>query len=232
MSVLKDGAKQLGLKLTEKNVRDFTSLASLLEIRNKEFNLTAIKNMQEVESKHFLDSLSILAAMDIPQKAKVLDVGTGAGFPALPLMICRPDLQLTALDSTEKKLVFVREAAAKIGAKISILYTRAEVLSHAPSYRESFDYVVSRGVSNMANLAEICLPFVKLGGAFVAYKGPAVEDECEQAAHSIKLMGGQLEKIVSYTLPDVEGDRFLAIIRKVDKTPPLYPRSWSAIKRS
>jgi len=188
-------------------------------------NLTAITECEEVALRHFADSLT--AADKIPEGATVIDVGCGGGFPTLPLAIARPDLAITALDSTAKKLVFVENMAKKLSLNVKTLAARAE---ETPEYRESFDVATSRAVARMNLLTELCLPLVKVGGRFVAMKGASGREELSEAEDGIVKLGGNVTDVDAFTLLSA-GERVLITVKKTSPTPPAYPRPWGKIKK-
>lgn len=192
---------------------------------NKITNLTAITECEEVALRHFADSLT--AADKIPAGATVIDVGCGGGFPTLPLAIARPDLAITALDSTAKKLVFVENMAKKLSLNLKTLAARAEEI---PEYRESFDVATSRAVARMNLLTELCLPLVKVGGRFVAMKGASGREELREAEGGIHKLGGSVKEVDAFTLLSA-GERVIVTVEKTSPTPQAYPRPWGKIKK-
>ena len=200
-----------------------------LEEANKVMNLTAITGEEDVARMHFLDCAALLKSADFAGK-NVIDVGTGAGFPGLALKIACPDMKLVLLDSLDKRIGFLRETCAKLELPdVECLHARAE---EAPKeLRESFDYTVARAVARLNLLCELCLPFVKTGGAFIAMKGPDCEEEVNEAKKGIALLGGKIEKCTVYTIPGTDVSHSLIIIRKIKATPEKYPRRWAQIKK-
>lgn len=223
--------KSLGLeKYTRGDLSErFEILYNRLVETNKLMNLTALTEMRDVIIGHFADSLA--AADSIKEGARVIDVGCGGGFPTLPLAIVRPDISIVALDSTAKKLVFVSEVANELGLSVETLAMRAEDAAKMPEYRENFDVCVSRAVARLSILDEICLPFVKKGGRFIAMKGAGADEEYDEAKKGIALLGGTLLENKKSTLADF-GARALLIIEKTEKTPEKYPRAYAKIKKS
>lgn len=222
-NLLISDAEKLGLSIENNKIKQFEKLAELLVEQNKTMNLTAITDPDGIAVKHFADSISVLNAAKFDEKARVLDVGTGAGFPGIPLLIMRPDLDLTMLDSTAKKLKYVANTVEELGLTANVLHTRAEEAGQSKEYRETFDIVCSRAVAALNVLCEYCLPFVKVGGVFVAMKAAKAQEEIEGAKAAIKLLGGQIVDEKSFTLSD-GGERNLIIIKKISHVPPKYPR--------
>lgn len=219
--LLKHEAELLGITLDSYAVDRFDMYAEKLITWNSKMNLTAITDPDEIVIKHFADSLAILKYVDIPQNARVVDVGTGAGFPGLPLFFARPDIQLTLVDSLHKRLVFIKEVLHASGLYAERVHERAEILGKDDDYRETFDIATARAVAPLNVLCEYCLPFVKEGGLFVAMKGS--EDEVPAAANAIKVLGGELVSNVSYKLSTGD-NRHLVVIKKISQTPTKYPR--------
>ncbi len=197
---------------------------------NKVMNLTAITEPHEIDTLHFLDSLALLNFADFKGKS-VIDVGTGAGFPGLPLKIAEESLQLTLLDSLDKRLNFLKDTCEKLGLDdVRFVHARAEEIPDG--FRESFDVAVSRAVARLNTLAEFCLPYVKPGGLFIAMKGPDFEAELEEAKPAIRMLGGKCEHCESYTIPGTDVTHSALIIRKNSPTPSKYPRRFAQIKKS
>ncbi len=210
------------LELGAEQYEKFATYADMLVEWNKKINLTAITDAEGIAAKHFLDSVLPLTMFDMPQNASIIDVGTGAGFPGIPMKIMRSDLSLTLMDSLNKRVNFLNEVCSKIGISADCTHERAED-SGKGEKREKFDIATARAVARLSVLAEYCLPFVKVGGAFVALKGGECADEIKEAYTAIKTLGGKTEKVVEYALPN--GDkRTLVVIRKIAPTPKAYPR--------
>lgn len=229
-SRLAEHARELGLSLSEEQLWQFDRYCELLLEWNQKINLTAIRDPEGVLIKHFVDSLALLKYAPLPQGAKLIDVGTGAGFPGVPLKLARPDLSLTLLDSLNKRLLFLQELSQQLSFEAEITHSRAEEAGRLPTLRERFDTAVSRAVASLNLLAEYCLPFVKVGGVFLAAKGPEVEEELAQGERAVKLLGGRIEKIERYQLPEGSG-RTLVVIRKEKPTSGEYPRHGSKISK-
>ena len=222
-SLLVSDAKKLGITLTDEQLSLFEKLSELLVEQNKTMNLTAITDPDGIAVKHFADSISALSAYDFAENAKVLDVGTGAGFPSIPLLIARPDLEMTMIDSTAKKLRYVASTVETLGLSAQVLHTRAEEAGQSKEYRERFDIVCSRAVAALNVLCEYCLPFVKVGGVFLAMKAAKVQEEIADAKNAIKTLGGKIVAEKSFTLSD-GGERTIVVIKKISQVPPKYPR--------
>lgn len=219
--LLKESALDFGVSLDDMALDRFELLEQRLVRWNNHINLTAITEPYEIVIKHFVDSLSIFSAVDLPRGASVIDVGCGAGFPGLPLLIARPDLDLTFLDSVGKKLSFIKEVMRYNGLMGDVVHDRAENIGLSVKYRESFDFAVTRAVAPLNMLAEYCLPLVKVGGMYVSMKG--ADNEVELGKNAIEKLGGKIENIVSLELPT--GDkRNLILIRKISQTSIKYPR--------
>lgn len=197
-------------------------MTNLLEW-NEKINLTAITEEDDIILKHFIDSLTILEY--IPEKSNVIDVGTGAGFPGIPLKIVREDINMTLMDSLNKRITFLNEVINKLGLKkINAIHSRAEELAKMPEHREKYDIAVSRAVANLSTLSEYMIPFVKVGGKCICMKGSNIEEELETAKNAIKELGGEIEKVINFKLPDSDNERNIIIIKKVRNTKSKYPR--------
>ncbi|MBE6820461.1 MAG: 16S rRNA (guanine(527)-N(7))-methyltransferase RsmG [Ruminococcaceae bacterium] len=229
-SLLISDAERLGISLTDEQLSRFETLSDLLVEQNKTMNLTAITDPDGIAVKHFADSISVLTAAELPQGAKVLDVGTGAGFPGIPLLIMRPDLDLTMIDSTAKKLKYVENTVNELGLMATTLHTRAEEAGQSKEYREKFDFVCSRAVAALNVLCEYCLPFVRQNGLFIAMKGAKAQEEIDGAKSAIKLLGGKIIAEKSFSLSD-GGERTLVVIKKISQIPPKYPRPSAQIAK-
>ena len=217
------------IQLSDAQAEQFNNYAELLVEWNQKINLTAITEPQEIEEKHFLDSCLPFADIDIPKFASVVDVGTGAGFPGIPLKIIRPDIGLTLVDSLQKRITFLETCCAQLGVVAKTIHGRAEELGRS-DMRESFDIATARAVARLSVLCEYCLPFVKVGGVFVALKGRDCAEEIRLAYTAIKTMGGEILKTVEYSLPSGDG-RTAVIIKKVKPTPPAYPRTKAKMEK-
>lgn len=218
-------SREWNIELTDKQLEQFQIYYEYLVEVNQVMNLTAITQKEEVIVKHFLDSLSIASIIDMSQVNKLIDVGTGAGFPGIPLKIAFPHLQITLMDSLNKRVKFLNETGEKIGVGNQIaIHSRAEELGKKKEYREQYDLCVSRAVANMSTLSEYCMPFVKVGGTFVSYKGNNASEEIERAVCAIEKLGGSIEKQFEFVLPESDINRTFVLIKKVKQTPNQYPR--------
>ena len=225
LSVLDQGCQEMGIVLDGEQRQQFVDFYEYLVEKNKVMNLTGITEFQEVLVKHFLDSLACVKAVDIKKVKRMMDVGTGAGFPGVPLKIAFPHLEACLLDSLKKRVNFLEETFDLLKLTDSTaVHGRAEEYAKNKAYRESFDLCVSRAVSNLATLSEYCLPYVKVGGSFISYKSGTVQEEAEQAEKAVKILGGKIRDVVYFSLPDSEIQRSLVVIEKVKSTPGKYPR--------
>ena len=217
------------LPLDETALRRFRRYYELLTEWNAVMNLTAISGEEDTARLHFLDCAA-LAELVEPGGKRVIDVGTGAGFPGMVLKILRPETELTLLDSLDKRLRFLSTVCGELGfADVQCLHARAE--EAPPELRQSFDVACSRAVAPLRLLAELCLPFVKLGGVFAAMKGPEVTEELREAEKGIRLLGGEVERVAEYAVPGTELRHNAVLIRKVSETPKKYPRKWGQMKK-
>ncbi len=244
--------KSLGIDLSEKQVNQFLIYANLLVEWNSVMNLTAITKFEEIVEKHFMDSVAVFLLLHVSRETiceekeenssqrkenilsgvsretfagKMIDVGTGAGFPGIPLKIIFPDLQLTLLDSLNKRIRFLDEVILQLGLDhVQTVHGRAEETAHKKEYREQFDLTVSRAVANLSTLSEYCLPFLKVGGKFISYKSGEIEEEIKNAEVAISTLGGELAGRHFFTLPGTEIQRSLIVIRKEKATAKKYPR--------
>ena len=216
-------AKKINITFTEKQLEQFRIYYELLVEKNKVMNLTGITEWDEVLEKHFLDSISLIRVIDLSQNISVLDMGTGAGFPGIPLKIAFPNLQITLADSLNKRVLFLQEVidALKIEG-IEAVHSRAEDLARDKNYREQYDLVVSRAVANLSTLSEYCLPFVKIGGQFISYKSGDIEEEVVASKSAVFLLGGKIKDTVKFELG--ESGRSFVLIDKTKGTPKTYPR--------
>ena len=221
--VLYEKTKQIGIELTEEQLEKFYLYMNILLEWNEKINLTAITNEEEIILKHFVDSLTINKYIE--DSKSLIDVGTGAGFPGIPIKILRQDLKITLLDSLNKRINFLNEVIEKLELKnIECIHGRAEEFGKNKNYREKYDISTSRAVANMSTLSEYLIPFVKIGGKVLAMKGDKAEEELEEAKKSIKLLGGKVENIDNFYLPNSDIKRSIIIIKKIEKTEMKFPR--------
>ena len=229
--LLKSEAEKFGVLLDEKALERFDTYARLLVEWNEKINLTAITEPDEIVIKHFVDSLTVFSAINIPEGAKVIDVGTGAGFPGVTMLIARPDLDVTLLDSTNKKLNVIRDILENIGLDANIVHKRAEEAGQSKDFREQYDFATARAVSNLRDLSEYCLPFVKVGGTFISMKSAKAEEEIAEGRNAIKILGGKIKEKKTFGI-DEAGERTIILIEKVSTTPPKYPRPSAKIAKN
>lgn len=230
ISTLENALKQFDIELNEKQKGQFERYYNLLIEWNEKMNLTAITEKDEVAIKHFADSVSLLSVVDIPQGASIIDVGTGAGFPGIPLKIVRPDIKLTLLDSLNKRLIFLQNVCDELEFTAEIIHARAEEGGQNENLRESYNFAVSRAVAQLNTLCEFCLPFVKTGGSFISMKGPNAENEIDTANNAVNILGGKIKKVNKFTLTD-DSSRTVIQIEKIKQTPKKYPRHGGKIKK-
>lgn len=217
------GLENLNLELNEKQIEQFLKYYEMLIEKNKVMNLTAITEYDEVIEKHFLDSISLCQVYDLSKPVKILDMGTGAGFPGVPLKIAFPEVEITLADSLNKRIKFLDEVVEELGLeKVTTVHARAEELARNKEHRESYDLVVSRAVANLSTLGEYCIPFVKMGGNFISYKSGEVDEEVNAAGKAIKILGGEMKDVYKFDLSDQK--RSFIIIEKIKTTPKTYPR--------
>ena len=227
--ILKDGFAALGLPLTDTALKHFRTYYEYLSEQNKVMNLTAIEGEADTARLHFLDCAALLTVQELAGRS-VIDVGSGAGFPGLPLKIAQEEVRLTLLDSLEKRVRFLADTCALLGFDdVECIHARAE---DAKALRGQFDAAVSRAVARLNLLAELCLPFVKVGGVFLAMKGPGAAEELAEAASAIETLGGGAAEILPYTIPGTDQAHSIVRIRKSAPTPEKYPRRWAKIQKN
>ena len=223
-------AEKSGFHLKKEQIEKLDVYAEKLLEWNEKINLTAITDNEGIAIKHFYDSLTPLWYLNIPKNARVIDVGTGAGFPSIPMAIVRPDLRFTLLDSLNKRLNFLNEVCTRLDISAELVHMRAEDAAQKAEYRESFDVAVSRAVAALPVLCEYCIPFVRKNGMFIDMKGSKAEEELEISKNAVSTLGATVEKTVKISLPD-DSERNIIVIRKKNYTPKAYPRHGSKIAK-
>ena len=228
--ILVENKDEVCVPLSAETILSFRKYAEMLKEKNKVMNLTSITDDEGIALKHFIDSLTIASYVDEEQskvkgrKVSLIDVGTGAGFPGIPLKINKPDLDLTLLDSLAKRLTFLEEVCGELGLEnVKFVHSRAEDAGKDKKYREKFDIATARAVANLPVLCEYCLPFVRKGGCFIAMKGK-LEEELKDAEKAISILGGKIETVKEFLLPGTDADRTIVVIRKIKETPARFPR--------
>lgn len=225
MNQLKEKCQKAGIELQEHQLKEFQKYYEMLIEKNKVMNLTAITEWEEVVDKHFVDSLALTQVVSLKEPIQILDLGTGAGFPGIPLKIAFPKLKIVLLDSLNKRIKFLNEVIEELGLSgITAIHGRAEDYARQPEYREQFDLCVSRAVANLSTLSEYCIPYVKQGGKFISYKSGDVKEEVETAKKAVSDLGGKICDTVKFSLPNTDIERSFVIIQKQKKTPKIYPR--------
>jgi len=227
-NILIDGARRMGINLHEEQIKKFSRYLELLVQWNQKINLTSLKTPQEIIIKHFLDSISCIQAINRYiniEGTSIVDVGTGAGFPGIPVKIVCPSVSLSLLEARKKKTLFLEKIIEEMNfQQVEILNGRAEVFGKRPDYREKFDIALSRAVAILNTLSEYCLPFVRVGGLFVAQKGISYKEEIDKALKTIPLLGGELIGVENIRIPFINQERHLLVIKKTKGTPSKYPR--------
>lgn len=229
--LLKQGAKELGITLTDNQLRLFFIYLETLKSYSQKINITGIKTQQGIIIKHFLDSLTCFSGFDPFDKMKVIDIGTGAGFPGVPLKICYPEINLTLLDSSEKSIEFLYRLKNNLQIEFETLSGRAEDFGRKAGYRQRYDLVLARAIAQLNILVEYTLPFLKIGGIFISQKGLDIKDELRQAEKAIDILGGRVKEQKQVILPIIHKDRNLIIIEKIKSSPSNYPRKASVPKK-
>ncbi len=228
--IMRQEADASGITLTDEQICSLNRYYELLIEWNQKMNLTALTEPHDVALKHFCDSILLLNYVDIPQGSSLIDVGTGAGFPSIPIKIVRPDIELCLLDSLNKRLVFLSDVVLELNlSDVAIVHARAEDEAKNKNMRESFDFATSRAVAQLNVLSEYCLPYVKVGGAFLAMKGKYSEEEIASSKNAIKTLGGKIAKVDTYNLSD-GSERTIINIAKLSSTDKAYPRTSAKIK--
>lgn len=224
-SRFREKLEMINLSMTERMEEQFSLYYDLLMEWNQVMNLTAITGFEEAVDKHFLDSVILGHYIALDKNVSLIDVGTGAGFPGIPLKIMFPEIHVTLADSLNKRVKFLNEVISQLELEhIAAVHGRAEELAGNAAYREQYDYCVSRAVANLAVLSEYCIPFVKKGGTFIAYKSAGIQDELKSARKAVRLLGGSQAKLTEFILPDTEYHRSFVMIDKIEHTSKKFPR--------
>lgn len=225
MNHLREQLDMVDIHIDDKRLQQFLTFYELLIEKNKVMNLTGITDKEEVILKHFVDSVLLMKEHCFENTFSCMDVGTGAGFPGIPLAIMNPDIHFVLLDSLNKRIRFILEVKDALGlTNLEAYHGRAEDFGRMPEYREQFDICVSRAVANLSSLSEFCIPFVKPSGYFVSYKSQGVEEEMDAAKNAVSLLGGNYEEVVSFSLPGTDISRSFVVVQKIKNTPEKYPR--------
>ena len=225
LTTLENGCRELSIELSQKQKNQFIQFYEFLVEKNKVMNLTGITEFEEVLTKHFLDSLACVKAIDMTKVKTIMDIGTGAGFPGVPLKIAFPHLEACLLDSLKKRVNFLEESFELLGLEgIKAIHGRAEEYAKNKEYREKYDLCVSRAVSNLATLSEYCLPYVKVGGCFIPYKSGEIDEDLNNSKKAVQILGGKIEEVVKFQLPDTDIGRSFVKIKKNKNTANKYPR--------
>ncbi|MBR5683868.1 MAG: 16S rRNA (guanine(527)-N(7))-methyltransferase RsmG [Ruminococcus sp.] len=219
--------QSVGLELSQELYERLDIYADFLVEYNEKVNLTAIIDGSEILKKHFIDSIILSKYVEIPENSTFIDVGTGAGFPSVPLKLFCPDIKITLLDSLNKRVEFLRQLCDRLGIEADFIHGRAEDFSKLPEYREQFDFSCARAVANLSLLSEFCIPFVKVGGSFISMKGPS--EDLSEGENAVKLLGGKIGSIAEYELFGEQ--RRIVDVKKISQTPPKYPRNSGQIKK-
>ena len=228
LKIFNKGLEELGIELSNDQIEQFVKFYEMLVEKNKVMNLTGITEFNEVIVKHFIDSLALVKIIDKERLAddiSIIDIGTGAGFPGIPLKIAFPEIKIALLDSLNKRINFLKEVSEELGFEnIEFIHGRSEDFGRNPQYREQFDICVSRAVANLATLSEFCVPFVKVGGSFVSYKAGDCGEEVSESIKAVEKMGGKIKTQLEYVVPTSDLNRVLLLIKKEKATPKSFPR--------
>jgi 16S rRNA (guanine527-N7)-methyltransferase len=231
--ILNKASNNEGLEYNEKKHGQFMRYKELIKEWNEKVNLTAIKEDEEIVKKHFIDSMKVFKFDKLKDAKSVIDIGTGGGFPGIPMKIMKPEINIVLLDSLNKRIKFLNEVIKELNLEgIKAIHGRAEDFAQEVEYRGKFDVAVSRAVANLTVLSEFCIPYVKVGGYFVAMKGPAVEEEIKQSKNAIRMLGGRVEHIEKVQIEDSDLNHNLVIISKISETNKKYPRKAGMVTKS
>ncbi|TDT50491.1 16S rRNA (guanine(527)-N(7))-methyltransferase RsmG [Fonticella tunisiensis] len=230
--LLIDGARKYNIDIDDEKIEKLIAYKKILVEWNKRINLTSIIDDEGIAKKHFIDSMSLFKSGKIDDNSTLIDVGTGAGFPGIVVKIMNPDLKVVLLDSLNKRINFLNEVISQLGLKdIETIHGRAEDIARRDGYRESFDIATARAVANMTVLSEYCLPFVKVGGYFIAMKGPSAEEEVNMAKNAIGTLGGRYLEIINAEIPGDELEHKIVIVEKIKNTDRKYPRKAGLVEK-
>ena len=230
--LMKTASNDAGLEFTEMQYEQFIKYMRLLQEWNEKINLTAITEDKDVVKKHFIDCIKAFKSEPIKNAKTIIDVGTGAGFPGLPIAIINPNVEVTLLDSLNKRINFLNLVVRELGLKnVKTIHSRAEDGARKPELREKFDVATSRAVANMAVLSEFCMPYVKKGGYFVALKGPAIDEELENGSNAIKILGGELQGIIEISIEETDLKHNIVEVKKVKNCSKTYPRKAGTVNK-
>lgn len=231
-SLMLTACKDVGLDLTEKQYNQFIKYMHLIQEWNEKINLTAITDDDDVIKKHFIDCIKIFKCESISEAQNLIDVGTGAGFPGIPIAIMKPETNVTLLDSLNKRITFLNTVISQLDLKnVTTIHSRAEDGARRKDLREKFDIATSRAVANMAVLSEYCLPYVKVGGSLIALKGPAVEQELNEGENAVRILGGNMKNIIQVTIEETDLKHNIVEVSKINTTPKVYPRKAGSISK-
>lgn len=231
--LMKEASQEVGLELTEVQYNQFIKYMRLLQEWNEKINLTAITEDKEVVKKHFIDCIKAFKSEAIRNAKTLIDVGTGAGFPGLPIAIMNPEVKVTLLDSLNKRINFLNLVVRELGLKnVVTIHSRAEDGAQNVEFREKFDVATSRAVANMSVLSEFCIPYVKLNGHFVALKGPAIEEELKEAQKAMEVLGGELKGKIEYDIEESDLNHNIVEVKKIKKCPKTYPRKAGTVNKN
>lgn len=230
--VLKNGALSYNINLNQEQIEQFIIYMDLLKEWNQKINLTTITDDMGIIGKHFIDSISIVKSGVLKNGMRLIDVGTGAGFPGIPIKIIMPGVRVVLLDSLNKRINYLNEVVNKLNLKdIEAVHGRAEEFSKKPEFREKFDIATARAVANLSVLSEYCIPYVKVGGYFISMKGPSIDEEIQSGKNAISTLGGKFVEIIKTEIPGEDLDHRIVVVEKVKKTDEKYPRKYAQIEK-
>ena len=231
-NIMKTAADEVNIEFNEEMYNKFIKYMRLVQEWNQKINLTAITEDEDFIKKHFIDCIKAFKSEPIKNAKTIIDVGTGAGFPGLPIAIMNPNVEVTLLDSLNKRINFLNLVVRELGLKnVKTIHSRAEDGARKPELREKFDVATSRAVANMAVLSEFCMPYVKKGGYFVALKGPAIDEELENGSNAIKILGGELQGIIEISIEDTDLNHNIVVVEKIKECPKTYPRKAGTVTK-